>query len=382
MKHTILFLLTLLVVTASAFAQEYALSIRNEAQTTGNTYEFDVYLQKTGATWVDYSWGQFVITFNTAIVRPGGVLYFTFVPGSSQLTTASQIPVQGKLSISGNELRVAAGTPPGSGSGSMISLVSPGTRILRFRIVSTTLAGGLGTPVSFAAVAPNIAWKSASPNPYTQIAGYVTGVSTTLPQGTFTGPLTNAPLPVELTTFRARLNGKAVDLAWRTATESNNAGFEVQRRTGAGENDWQDLGFVQGAGSSSTPRDYTYTDMQIPSSGDAYYRLKQIDRDGKFDYSSVVSVKIGSSASFALFPNYPNPFRGTTTIAFTLPQDAQTSVKVYDLNGKLMKTIAEEYMKSGYNSMTMDAAGMMPGTYKYIVQSGPVLKAGTMTVAR
>jgi flagellar hook assembly protein FlgD len=83
-----------------------------------------------------------------------------------------------------------------------------------------------------------------------------------------------------------------------------------------------------------------------------------------------------------LYPNFPNPFATTTTIAFNLPVDAQTSVKVYDLNGKLVKIVKDETMQAGYNSLTMDASGMMPGTYRYIIQSGMVMRSGTLTVKK
>jgi hypothetical protein len=100
------------------------------------------------------------------------------------------------------------------------------------------------------------------------------------------------PLPVELTSFTAVSRGSFVILNWTTATEKNNKGFEIERRNITNQSEWQSVGFVEGSGTSTTPNLYSFTD-QIKSYTDLSYRLKQIDFDGSYVYSTEVEVKGG-----------------------------------------------------------------------------------------
>jgi hypothetical protein len=140
----------------------------------------------------------------------------------------------------------------------------------------------------------------------------------------------DAPVPVELTSFTANTNGSAITLNWHTATEVNNYGFEIERRVVNGEqsrqeaggqatvNSWQKIGFVQGAGTSNAPKEYSYSDATA-SSGSYVYRLKQIDVDGIFKYSQSVEVSFMTPAEFGLDQNYPNPFNPSTVISYQIP---------------------------------------------------------------
>ncbi len=131
-------------------------------------------------------------------------------------------------------------------------------------------------------------------------------------------------LPVELTGFTATTAGNSTTLAWKTATEVNNYGFNIERRIvdnqdlsqpspQSGGQGWGQIGFVAGNGTSSSAHSYSYTDASV-SSGTYAYRLKQIDNSGTFKYSSETEVTIAVPTSYALGQNYPNPFNPTTTI--------------------------------------------------------------------
>lgn len=383
MKRFTPFLLLLMLPFFAASAQgTYTVRMLNFAQTAGNVIEWDIYIQKTNAGWVDLAAHQYTILWNTAIKAPTGVLYYTFVPATSTIPVASQIPSQARFSISGNQLRIAGSTPPGSGNGSMISTSYPGDRLHRVRLVSTTLAAGAGTPVNFLAATPNLTWKSTGTAPNTQANGYIAGVNTIL-VGTFEAIAVNPVLPVELTSFTARYNGKTVDLKWSTATEVNNVGFDVLRSTDpTNEDSWENIGFVDGSGTSNVPHTYTFVDGGAPEAGVVYYRLRQLDRDGKSNLSSMVNVVIGSVDGFKLFANYPNPFTGSTSISFNLPEDRFVSIKLYDMTGRQVKETIEGSMRSGFNSVTVDASGLQPGNYRYIVTAGTAVQSAMMTIAK
>ncbi len=140
-------------------------------------------------------------------------------------------------------------------------------------------------------------------------------------------------LPVELTDFSAQLVKGKTKLKWQTASELNNAGFHLQRSPD-GKN-WQDLAFLPGHGTTHEAQSYTYTDER-PLPGLNYYRLRQVDYDGAFEYSKVVSVEMerdGSGISL-----YPNPATGTVTLALHTDYTGEASLKLYNLTGQQVKT--------------------------------------------
>jgi len=184
--------------------------------------------------------------------------------------------------------------------------------------------------------------------------------------------LTNAPLPVELTTFTASIVDEKVELNWQTATEVNNYGFNVERKPEAGE--WNQLGFVKGHGNSNSPKYYTFTDNLIASSGKYFYRLKQIDIDGAFEYSDEVEVNFGAPAKYELSQNYPNPFNPTTNIRFTLPEAGNVKLAVYNLLGQKVADLVNRNMEAGFHNITFNGSsaggGLTSGIYIYRLEAG------------
>jgi hypothetical protein len=176
-------------------------------------------------------------------------------------------------------------------------------------------------------------------------------------------------LPVELTSFTARvLENKIVNLSWRTATEVNNYGFQIERRA-QGSNDWQSIGLLQGYGTSNVPHDYTYLD-EAPNYGRLAYRLKQIDRDGSFTYSNEFQVTIGTSLKgFVLLQNFPNPFNPKTNIVFSLPEKAFVRLLVYNALGQRVTTLAEQEMEGGVHRVELNADNWSSGVYYYRLET-------------
>ena len=190
-----------------------------------------------------------------------------------------------------------------------------------------------------------------------------------------------SPLPVELLSFTAAVNGGGVELTWETATETNNRGFEIERISDYLEsvlsersetkdgNQWQRIGFIEGHHTTNTPQEYSFTDNA--ARGILRYRLKQIDRDGKFAYSPIVEVKIAAPAVFALSQNYPNPFNPSTTISFTLQHTGLTTLKVYDAIGREVATLVNEVLEAGvYHQKQFNAGNLASGVYFARLTSG------------
>lgn len=147
---------------------------------------------------------------------------------------------------------------------------------------------------------------------------------------------------------------------WKTATETNNYGFYVEMSYD--QNVWNNISFVPGNGTTSSEKSYSYT---IPItkivSNVAYFRLKQIDRDGTFEYSKVVSVIIDRQVSKIVVS--PNPMNSTSTIFYDLAHDANVMIYVYNESGVLMHTIYEGYAKQGINITSLNVSSLVRGTY-------------------
>lgn len=176
-----------------------------------------------------------------------------------------------------------------------------------------------------------------------------------------------SPLFVELVSFTASSKRLNAELKWSTATEQNNYGFEIERgEVGSQKTEirWNTVGFVEGGGTTYAPKIYSFIDKNL-SHGKFSYRLKQIDRDGKFEYSQVVEVTVGNVPKvFALEQNYPNPFNPSTTIGFTLQESGLTSLKIYDAIGREVATLVNEYLEAGiFHQKTFDASKLSSGIY-------------------
>ncbi|MDP3149136.1 MAG: endonuclease [Ignavibacteria bacterium] len=184
-------------------------------------------------------------------------------------------------------------------------------------------------------------------------------------------------LPVELESFRGESNSGSVQLIWRTATEINNYGFEIERsirNEELGIRNWTNIGFVNGAGNSNSPIDYSFTDKS-GTEGNYFYRLKQIDNDGKFKYSHEVEVDASKPSGYLLEQNYPNPFNPATTIQFSLPVDAKVSINLYDMLGREAAVLTEGIYAAGMHRIVFDAAGLSSGVYVYRLNATPAGQA-------
>lgn len=152
----------------------------------------------------------------------------------------------------------------------------------------------------------------------------------------------SATLPVELTRFDALRDGSDVLLNWETASELNNAGFEVQLRSVSAEQNlsssWRVIDFVEGYGTTEMPQSYQYR-MANLEPGRHLFRLKQIDYDGTFEYSPEVETFIEIRNSLFLQPPYPNPFSGQTHFTVSVAKAQNVDVSVYDMLGRQVAVV-------------------------------------------
>ena len=203
---------------------------------------------------------------------------------------------------------------------------------------------------------------------------------------TFTVSVGGGVLPVELQSLTANVNNKTVSLQWTTATETNNYGFEVERTaspilTPSGGGSWTRIGFVEGSGTTNAPKSYSFVDNS--ANGKISYRLKQIDRDGNFEYSQEIEVSADFvPKEFALEQNYPNPFNPTTAIGYQLSAFGFTTLKIYDAIGREVATLVNEVKEAGTYSVQFDGSRLSSGVYFCRMSAAAFTSVTKMTILK
>jgi photosystem II stability/assembly factor-like uncharacterized protein len=185
-------------------------------------------------------------------------------------------------------------------------------------------------------------------------------------QGTILKGYSSPFIPVNLVSFSANVVDDQVNLNWKTATETNNKGFEIERNLGVS---WNKISFISGKGTTSEGTSYSYIDNP-QTNGLVQYRLKQIDFDGTYEYSNVVEVNIGAPAKFELAQNYPNPFNPVTTIKYSLAVKANVELKIYNILGKEVARLVNENQDAGNYSVEFNATKLSSGVYFYEINAG------------
>jgi len=193
----------------------------------------------------------------------------------------------------------------------------------------------------------------------------------------------NGPLPVELASFSSSIYRNNVTLNWATATETNNSGFEIERKLAGEATTWRKMGFVEGNGNSTETKSYAYNDTRL-NAGKYNYRLKQIDYNGNYEYFELQNeIEIGLPLKFELSQNYPNPFNPATKINFSLPKDAKVTLSIYDVSGRLISTlINNEFRTANYYTVDFNASDLSSGTYFYRINAGSNIETKKMLLIK
>ncbi len=190
----------------------------------------------------------------------------------------------------------------------------------------------------------------------------------------------NPIVPVELTSFVASVNHNGnVVLNWSTATETNNQMFEIERRTESSE--FRTIAFVEGAGTVSETRNYSYIDKSVDQ-GINYYRLKQIDFNGTYEYSDEIEIEVNGPLTFALDQNYPNPFNPTTNIKYSVPEAGNVTLSVYNTVGEEVAVLVDGFSASGFFEVSFNASNLPSGVYMYKLQSANSVQTKKMMLLK
>ena len=174
-------------------------------------------------------------------------------------------------------------------------------------------------------------------------------------------------VPVELVSFSATPVNDAVKLEWTTATETNNYGFNVERRNASGN--FTTVGFVKGNGNSTSSRAYSFTDENLQA-GTYAYRLKQVDLDGTATYFNAIEVEVSPVFDYGLEQNYPNPFNPVSKMQFSLAEAGSVVIDLFDIQGNKVRNLVNETLPAGKHFCSISGENLSSGTYMVRMTSG------------
>ena len=374
--------------TLCAQQPSYTLAILHDSLASPATYEFDMYLLNTGATSFEYANNsQYCIDLDP-LVQNGGTLSVALLPGTCELNSAQQLlPARIRFDDAFHQLQIVAHAPSGAGRGTMISNVAPGTRVGRFKIVNTS---------NFASRKSFLSFHNDPPGLFTKVFAYRNGLNVEITDSTAHLVSTRGlGVSVELVSFTGTVQAERVQLHWTTATEARNRGFEVERRiisfstrfvgskTNNAPSEWMSIGFLAGAGTSTSPQSYAFSDL-LDSRGLMAYRLKQIDENGTTQYIGSVELRMGlSPKDYGLSQNYPNPFNPVCTIRFAVHTPQRVAVRVYNITGQLVSTLFDEEAEADILYFaSFDGHGLSSGMYFYAINSSEVNLAKKMVLLK
>lgn len=263
------------------------------------------------------------------------------------------------------------------------AILSPqsGWQVVQFYIDSTNLTGGTDILLTLTHASEVRILHS--------VAGAFIGDPVSATLGIDNISAADNPLPVELVSFSAEQSGNKVQLNWITSSEINNHGFEVERivsnpgsaTSNSTSDEWKTIGFVNGNGSTTETKAYSFIDNK-PISGKSAYRLKQFDYGGAVAYSPTVEVDVIVVIGFTLEQNYPNPFNPATVIRWQSSVDGWQNLKIYDMLGKEVASLVDEFKTAGSYEIEFSASGLSSGTYFYKLQAEGFSEIKKMTLLR
>jgi hypothetical protein len=190
------------------------------------------------------------------------------------------------------------------------------------------------------------------------------------------------PLPVEMAGFEGTTTEDGVRLTWQTASETGNAGFRVQRRASEGE--WEQVGRVDGSGTTTTNQSYRFVDEDLPYAADRLtYRLKQVDTEGTTAFSDPVTIG-RAVQEVELLRTFPNPARSHATVRFAVPEGPaaeDVTLRLYDVLGREVRTAATQ-AEAGRHEVQVPTHDLASGVYFLRLQAAEHIRTQKLTVVR
>ena len=199
-----------------------------------------------------------------------------------------------------------------------------------------------------------------------------------------------SPLPVELASFEGTTSEEGVQLTWRTASETGNVGFRVQRsietRRGASQQGgWKTIGGREGNGTTDQPHTYRFTDSDLPFAADVLsYRLTQVDVGGTEHTTDPITIERGGIERLALEKTFPNPARSQVTLRYAVPEKAQTeevTVRLYDVLGRRVQTVVKG-TEAGRHELHLSVDDLASGVYVLRLTAGEQTRTRRLTIVR
>lgn len=180
------------------------------------------------------------------------------------------------------------------------------------------------------------------------------------------------PVPVEMMAFNAKTSNGKVVLDWETGSETNNKGFEIQRKINGA---WNVISFVNGKGTTTSPSKYQFTDdlKNVDRKSTVTYRLRQVDFDGTAALSKEIEIDLGATPfEFTLQQNYPNPFNPSTKINYSLPFDGTVKLTVYRVTGEVVDVLVNKTQAAGVYEVSFSSGAksdLSSGIYFYTLEA-------------
>jgi hypothetical protein len=326
-----------------------------------NSVQFDIWVANKGDSAASYLFLQAYLNYTAAILN-GGVASCSMVPGSSGLPPVHSALLTGFSTATAGRLGIYYQGAPLIANELFIP-VGDSLKLGRFEFSTSAAA--------FTNELMGKVWRPYSgANPRTKYFYINAGVAVELTNAAnytyFVAP--EFPLPVELTTFEATLEGRNIKLQWETKTELNSSKYEVERSAvdvQSTERTWSKIGEVGASGTTTTPMQYSFVDNKMQS-GKYAYRLKIVDNDGTFEFSKEVESEVALPKDYAISQNYPNPFNPTTRIDYQLPFDSKVTLELYGITGEKVGTIINSELAAGYYTAEVNASALNLASGVYI----------------
>jgi hypothetical protein len=343
------FLLSLLMYSGILFGQnQITLTMGDPTNVTATSFEFKIFLANTGSSTLKLSAAQpQIFQTGTSVPVSPTPLYSLVSEGSTFTSLNNPTP-----SYNNSTFRLAQ-SPIGAAA-SAVLIPNTATEFATVRITSN------GGPITYPVT---LNFRTSTPN--TTLSAYVDASTTTTTFSLANNNLVNgpslevaAPLPVDLVYFRARATGATNLIEWITASELNNAWHIVERSTNGTDN-WEQIGKVGGAGTSSDQHSYQLEDRQPLAQ--SYYRLRSVDFDGQEERSNVVMVS-RRSGIFGVTGAYPSPTSDRVSVQFESMEETAVTIQMFDFNGRLVLQ-QEVLADKGVNLSEVDMSSLQAGTY-------------------
>jgi hypothetical protein len=353
---TNLILVALLILfTKSSFAQNTGIAYIENPQVNGSVFSWELHFERTndwtagllsnalGGSAASFNFNTLGLTNPSLIIEPGGPLDNANYPNVTVSIILNKCIVDIPFTLA-----AFAGTLP-----------------LDIKTKLLTVSMDIGNPNLTAGLSWDETNTAFLDNSDANIVTTLTGGS-------------DIPLPVELVSFSAAYKNSGIVLNWKTATEINNYGFEIERKV---SKTWEKISFINGEGNSNSPKEYSYVDINPIGGSKFQYRLKQIDNDGQFEYSDIVEVEFVPN-KFELYQNYPNPFNPSTKIRYQLPTESKVVIKIYNILGSEVMELVNEQKAAGIYEVQFNAESLASGTYIYKISADNFVQTKKMILLK